>query len=124
VAKSVARAVERGWPSEREGIWIVERSGEIAGCCALTDEGEGEAALRWFLLDASLRGSGLGRRLVGEVLAKAKAVGYERVGLQTFSELGAAAGLYREHGFELMWSQTGPRWGRPELTYQRYELSL
>ncbi len=44
--------------------------------------------------------------------------------LETFSELTAAAHLYREHGFEVVSAETGPRWGSAELTYQRYEASL
>jgi ribosomal protein S18 acetylase RimI-like enzyme len=124
VASSVANPAARGWPDERERIWIVERGGELAGSLGLTDEGNDEARLRWFLLDPDLRGHGLGRRLLGELLAEARELGYERVTLETFSDLEAAARLYREHGFELVWSDTAPRWGRAEVTYQRYELDL
>ena len=44
--------------------------------------------------------------------------------LETFSELNAAAHLYREHGFQVVSAETGPRWGRAEITYQRYEAEL
>jgi GNAT superfamily N-acetyltransferase len=91
---------------------------------ALTDEGAGLATLRWFVLDPGLRGRGLGRRLLAEVLETARDAGYERIGLETFSDLRAAAHLYRSFGFELLWSQTGPRWGREEIVYQRYELTF
>ena len=124
VAASVARAALRGFPRETEAFWIVERAGAHAGSLALTDEGEGEACVRWFLLDRELRGEGLGRRLVGELMERAGDAGYARVVLETFSDLRAAAHLYRERGFELVWAETGPRWGRPELTYQRYEMTL
>jgi ribosomal protein S18 acetylase RimI-like enzyme len=124
VASAVARAAIQGWPSEREGVWIVERGGRFAGSLALTDEGDQTGVLRWFLLDSSLRGRGLGRRLVGELLAEAQAKGFTRVRLETFSELRAAAHLYRAHGFALVREQTGPRWGRDEITYQHYELEL
>ncbi len=124
VAASLARAAARGWPGEREGIWLVEVDGELAGSIGLTDEGNDEATLRWFVLNRELRGQGLGRRLLGEVLATAEEAGYARIGLETFSELEAAAHLYREHGFELIWAETAPRWGRAEITYQRYELAL
>jgi ribosomal protein S18 acetylase RimI-like enzyme len=124
VAAGLARAGERGFPGPREGIWIVERDGELMGCLGLTDEGEGEARLRWFVLDASLRGQGLGRRLLGELMTKAGQAGYRRIALETFSELEAAAHLYRELGFELVWEDKRPRWGRREFTYQRYELEL
>lgn len=124
VAASVRLAVERGWPSTREGIWIVERDGELRGCVGLTDDGGGTAVLRWFLLDPSLRGKGLGRRLLGEVLDSAERNGYERVRLETFSLLRAAGHLYREQGFEVVRTEVGPRWGREEIAYQHYLLRL
>ncbi len=115
---------ERGWPGPGEGIWVVESEGEVAGCLALTDEGDGEGRVRVFLLAESLRGFGLGRRLFGELLAKARAESYERLTLSTFSDLRAAAHLYRDAGFELVGSEHAPRWGRDEFTYQHYELRL
>jgi GNAT superfamily N-acetyltransferase len=71
-----------------------------------------------------VRGRGLGRRLLGELLAFADEVGYQRVYLETFSELRAAAHLYLEAGFRLTSADSAPRWGREEITYQRYELEL
>jgi GNAT superfamily N-acetyltransferase len=124
VAAAVARAAERGWPGEREGVWIVEHDGAFAGCLALTEESPDLAAIRWVLLDPSLRGRGLGRRLIGEAVETAEELGYGTLGLETFSELRAAAHLYREHGFAVVWEDRGPRWGREEIVYQRYELSL
>jgi ribosomal protein S18 acetylase RimI-like enzyme len=124
VAAAVARAATRGFPSEREAICIVEHDGEHAGSLALTDEGDDAAALRWFVLDSRLRGHGLGRRLLEEMLARAEERGYARVWLETFSELEAAAHLYRAHGFRLLSENTAPRWGREWITYQRYELDL
>jgi GNAT superfamily N-acetyltransferase len=114
----------RGWPSEREAVWIVERDGALAGSIGLTDEGEGVVMLRWFLLDPALRGGGLGRRLVGEALEHAERFGFGLLRLETFSELRAAAHLYRAHGLEVVSADTRPRWGRDEITYQRYELTL
>ena len=124
VAASIARAALLGWPREREAIWMVEHEGEPAGSIGLTDEGDGVAMLRWFVLEPSLRGRGLGRRLVREVVATAREHGYELLRLETFSDLRAAAHLYREAGFEVVSSETGPRWGRQSITYQRYELPL
>ena len=124
VAASVADAGGRGFPAANEGIWIVESRGEHAGSIAITDEGEGLAMLRWVVLDPELRGSGLGRRLVEEVVAFAESAGYERIALETFSDLTTAAHIYRSVGFEVQWEQRGPRWGREDVTYQRYELAL
>ena len=124
VAASVARAAIRGFPTERERIWLVEAVAGIHGCLALTDEGDGEGTVRWFVLDPSLRGRGLGRRLVGELMDAAERIGFDRLSLETFSELTVAARIYLSHGFELVSADAAPRWGREEITYQRYELDL
>jgi GNAT superfamily N-acetyltransferase len=119
VASDLEGAIERGWP-QRGGVWIVEKDGEIAGSLALTEEAEGPARVRWFLLERSLRGSGLGRRLLTELVADADEAGYPVVCLVTFSELRAAGHLYRSLGFDVTESHVDDRWGRP-LLLQRYE---
>ena len=124
VAAAVARAEERGFPADRETIRVVELDGEHVGSIALTDEGDDEAAIRWVVFSPEIRGNGLGRRLVGEVLAFAEDHGYRRVWLETFSELQAAAHLYLERGFVVTSTDTAPRWGRESITMQRYELEL
>jgi ribosomal protein S18 acetylase RimI-like enzyme len=124
VAASVARAAIRGWPGAREAVWIVESEGRVAGSIALTDDGDGTAGLRWFVLEPALRGRGLGRQLVRELVVEARTHGFARVRLETFSDLRAAAHLYREAGFEVVHEETGPRWGREQVTYQHYELPL
>jgi ribosomal protein S18 acetylase RimI-like enzyme len=123
VAAAVAKAARDGWP-ERGAVRIVERDGEFAGSLALTDEGEGIAALRWFLLDPALRGQGLGRRLVSEVVAEAESQGFEMLGLETLGILTVAAAIYRDHGFRVVSERMGPPWGDPGIAYQRYELAL
>ena len=124
VGAAVAAAGKRGWPRDNEGVWMVELDGRHAGSVALTDEGDRRGAVRFVVLDPELRGQGLGRRLIGELVAKACDAGYEALWLETFSDLRAAAHIYRAHGFEVQWEETGPRWGRDEITYQRYELQL
>jgi ribosomal protein S18 acetylase RimI-like enzyme len=124
VAAAVARAAEHGFPSDRETIRIVELDGEHVGSIGLTDEGDGEAAIRWVVFSPEIRGRGLGRRLLGEMLAFAEDHGYHRVWLETFSELTTAARLYRDAGFVVTDADTAPRWGRESITMQRYELEL
>lgn len=124
VDAAVRRAAERGFPSEREAIRIVELDGEHAGSIGLTDEGGDEAAIRWVVFSPEVRGRGLGRRLLDEMLVFAEEHGYRRVWLETFSELTAAAHLYLEAGFVVTDADTAPRWGRESITMQRYELEL
>jgi ribosomal protein S18 acetylase RimI-like enzyme len=124
VAAAVTRAGERGFPTERETIRIVELDGQHVGSIGLSDEGDDEAAIRWVVLSPEVRGMGLGRRLVDEMLSFAEEHGYRRVWLETFSELTTAAHLYRDAGFVVTSEDTAPRWGRDSITMQRYELEL
>jgi ribosomal protein S18 acetylase RimI-like enzyme len=123
VEARVAEAVAAGFPRERDAVRILERRGELVGSLALTDEGEDTACLRWFLIDPELRGLGLGRRLVAELIEEARERRYRQLRLETFSDLRVAAEIYRDAGFELVSEETGPRWGR-EITYQHYQLEL
>jgi N-acetylglutamate synthase-like GNAT family acetyltransferase len=120
----VAKAALRGFPRRNEAIWIVEHDGRHAGSLAMTDEDDGTACVRFFVIDSALRGEGLGTRLLDELLDTARANGFEHAALETFSDLTAAAHLYGERGFRVVSAETGPRWGRAEITYQRYEAEL
>jgi hypothetical protein len=57
------------------------------------------------------------------VLDAARASGYERLELATFSDLSAARGLYLSVGFVKVSGERTVRWGR-EMEWQRYELEL
>jgi N-acetylglutamate synthase-like GNAT family acetyltransferase len=108
-------------PAPGDFFRAVEREGRPLGSIALDDEGDGLGHLRWFILDAGLRGSGLGRRLLGEALAHAQANGLTRVYLWTLDGLPAAARLYAEAGFTEVERLTAEQWGQPttELRLER-----
>jgi GNAT superfamily N-acetyltransferase len=125
VAQSLGRAAAAGFPRSGESIRLLEdAAGTLRGSVALTDEGGGVGCLRWVLLDPAVRGRGLGRRMIAATVEGARAAGYERVVLETFSDLRVAAAIYRSLGFELRGEDHSPRWGRERVTYQRYELIL
>jgi GNAT superfamily N-acetyltransferase len=123
VAETLGVLVRRGWPEEGEGIWVAEADGERVGAIILTDEGDGLSRLRMFVLRPDHRGAGVGRRLLEELLARARAAGHERMELDTFSELRAAAHLYRGAGFRRVSARRQVMWGR-EIEFERYELEL
>ena len=123
VAAGVKAAVACGWPDVAGAVWLVERAGSVCGSLALTDEGDGQGRVRWFVLERSLRGHGLGRALVAELLARARADGYRRLELETFSALSTAARLYRDAGFQLTSERERHDWG-PPIVYQQYALAL
>lgn len=125
VQDGVEAAAAQGWPQRRGAVWLVDGSGDdpLLGALGLTVEGNGLGRVRWFALDASLRGRGLGRSLLAELLDEARGEGLERLELATFSELRAAARLYRDAGFRVVWEHERSDWG-PTVTMQGYDLEL
>ncbi|MDO9707026.1 GNAT family N-acetyltransferase [Paracraurococcus lichenis] len=127
VARELGEFLARLDPARDLFRGVVAADGRLLGSIAL-DGGEpglsaGTAHLRWFILDAALRGSGLGRRLLAEALTHARAVGFARVYLWTLAGLPAAERLYAEAGFALEEEVTGTQWGRP-VTERRLGLAL
>ena len=87
VAMRMSELRRGGWPGPREGLWIAEADGEAVGSVTLNDEGGGLGRLGHLVLTPETRGTGAGRRLVEQVLEAARAAGYERLELATFSDL-------------------------------------
>jgi len=121
VAEPLAAFVLRRSPRER--IWLEERDGRLAGCIATVAAGERVAQLRWFLVDASARGRGLGRRLLDAAVGFSREAGYERVMLWTVAGLDAALHLYRAAGFERIMAAPASRWG-VEVVEEQHALVL
>ena len=109
--------------SSRERLWIAEEGGEIAGCIGIVASTPVVAQLRWFLVDPSARGTGLGRRLLNEAVAFSMACGYHSIVLWTVSALTAAAHLYDAAGFIKVEEVPGRRWGA-DVIEEKYELEL
>jgi GNAT superfamily N-acetyltransferase len=123
VRQNIAAARARGWPAAREAVWLIDGERELAGSLGLTSDSDDVGHVRWFVLAPELRGRGLGRSLVAELIAEARAAGYTRLELETFSDLATAARIYRDAGFRLLWSRERRDWG-PPVVYQHYALEL
>jgi len=124
MAVQLAELHRSGWPGgEREGLWMAEADGVVVGGVTLRGLGGGLARLGDLALQPEARGTGAGRRLVESVLEAARAAGYERVELMTFSALTEARELYRSVGFRMMSTERTTRWGR-EMEWERWELAL
>lgn len=111
---------ERG--PEAGELWVAELDGRILGSVALLAE-EGTGRLRWLVLDAELRGRGVGRALVDTSLDYARGRGFPGVFLTTIAGLDAAHGIYRKAGFELTGSRPVATWGI-ETEEQRFDLAF
>lgn len=75
-----------------------------AGCCALRPLIEADHSnaceMKRLYVRRAFRGFGLGRLLVDETLLQARQAGYQRLLLDTLSDMEAARTLYAELGFE------------------------
>lgn len=105
--------------SDRDRLWIAERDSRVFGCIAIVGTSETEAQLRWFLVDPSARGMGIGRRLISDAVSFCQRRGYESIFLWTVSVLTAAARLYRSAGFEKVEERRVKQWG-VDLVEERY----
>lgn len=104
----------------RERIWIAEKDGHIVGCIAIVEASQEQAQLRWFLVDPSARGLGLGKRLLMGAIEFCREQDYRTIMLWTVSALKTAAHLYRTHGFTKVEEKPGLAWG-VEVVEERYE---
>ncbi|HEV7846677.1 MAG TPA: GNAT family N-acetyltransferase [Thermoleophilaceae bacterium] len=123
MALQLAELRRSGWPGPRDGLWMAELDGRAVGAITLRDLGGGLARLGHLALLPEARGAGAGRGLIEAVLGAARAAGYARIELLTFSELAAARELYRRTGFAPISSEPVFRWGR-RLDWERWELAL
>jgi GNAT superfamily N-acetyltransferase len=124
MALQLAELRRSGWPSgPGTGLWVARLDGRVVGGVTLRDLGGGLARLGHLALTPEARGNGAGRRLIESVIDAARAAGYDRLELVTFSALAAARDLYRRAGFEMTSSEHTFRWGR-QMDWERWELSL
>ncbi|EMH0751536.1 TPA: MarR family transcriptional regulator [Klebsiella quasipneumoniae subsp. similipneumoniae] len=120
VASGVAEFATR-LSSPANQIWLAMREGKIVGSVAIDGEdlGQQQAHLRWFILDDSCRGTGIGRRLLSEAMAFCDSRQFSAVQLWTFKGLDAARKLYESFGFTLTREWQGDQWGKV-MTEQQF----
>lgn len=122
----VARIVAdyAGRPADpRESGWIAEVDGRPVGAIFCMRDDEQTARLRLLLVDPSVRGMGIGERLVDECLRFAARSGYNRITLWTVSTQHAARRIYERAGFTLDDESPFDGFGKP-LTGQNWSRRL
>jgi N-acetylglutamate synthase-like GNAT family acetyltransferase len=110
-------------PGERQQIWLVESDGQVAGSIAIVEASADQAQLRWLLLHPKLRGQGIGKKLMEEVIRFSREKHYRSIFLWTVSAMTTAINLYKNFGFQLTEEKPQELWGA-QVIEQRYELIL
>jgi DNA-binding MarR family transcriptional regulator/GNAT superfamily N-acetyltransferase len=105
-------------------LWCAVHHGRIAGTIAIDgDTLAPDGYLRWFMVDETLQGRGIGKRLMSKALAFCRARRFRRVKLDTFAGLDAARHLYEVAGFELVHEKRIRKWD-VALIEQMFALDL
>lgn len=80
-------------------VFIARLGEEVVGCVGIAPEGEGVFELVKMAVSAEHQGHGTGRRLIRAAIDRARALGAQRITLETNSALASAVHLYETSGF-------------------------
>jgi DNA-binding MarR family transcriptional regulator/N-acetylglutamate synthase-like GNAT family acetyltransferase len=106
-------------PAAGKALWLYMENGRALASLAIDgDLATRVAHLRWFIVDESLQGSGVGRRLIDLAMDFVDEY-YDETYLWTFKGLDAARHLYESHGFKLTDEAQGDQWGT-QVVEQRF----
>jgi GNAT superfamily N-acetyltransferase len=119
----ILRDFVQGFDPQLERCWIAEMDAEPVGSAFVVRASATTAKLRLLLIEPRARGLGLGKRLVAECIAFARAKAYRKLVLWTQSNLAAARHIYAGAGFHLAKRQRHREFGY-DLTGEYWELKL
>jgi len=115
----------RDFNAERDGFWVATVDGRFAGAVAVDGRLESRegARLRWFIVEPSFQGRGIGKALLQTAIRFSRQTGQQSIFLWTFKGLEAAKRLYEAEGFVLAEEHDVRQWGNI-ITEQKFVLSL
>lgn len=78
---------------------VAEVDGRICGSLIVSLAGHGTGKLNGFYIDPSVRGRGIGRKLLATAVARARQMGLGELTLETWGKMRAAVALYEATGW-------------------------
>lgn len=106
-------------------MWIAEADGQIVGDIAIIKRGANKAQLRWFGVDTSMQGQGLGTKLLEIAMNFCKEKGYIHISLGTLDILKPARHLYGKFGFHKVESEFFNQWDESrDIYHETWECEL
>ncbi|HWA80346.1 MAG TPA: helix-turn-helix domain-containing GNAT family N-acetyltransferase, partial [Acetobacteraceae bacterium] len=123
LAAEIGAEFLRAFDPKRDRAWIAEQGGAIVGSVFVVRVSDEVARLRLLYVEPHARGSGLGRRLVGECIRFARLKGYRKLTLWTNDVLAAARRIYQDAGFTLIAEERHHSFGK-DLVGQNWERVL
>ncbi len=110
-------------PAEGKALWLYVENGRTLASLAIDGNLETRVAhLRWFIVDDSLRGAGIGRQLMSRAMRFVDDH-FGETYLWTFQGLDSARHLYEAFGFTLTAESAGDQWGT-QVVEQRFSRRL
>ncbi|WP_426289100.1 GNAT family N-acetyltransferase [Ensifer adhaerens] len=80
-------------------FFVARRDGDIVGCCALVDAGDGTAEIKRMFVDPGARGLRVGKLLLQALESRAAQLGLVAIRLETGIYQPEAIGLYKAAGY-------------------------
>ena len=78
---------------------LARQDGRPVGCAGLKLVGDGLGEVKRVWVASDVRGSGIGRRLIDDIEARARAAGCDRIRLDTNHTLVEAIAMYHRRGY-------------------------